>query len=56
MSYVWSDDHRREVCEPAVSDVLDGMSVIGAAVLWNVQLADLEQWVADARVNARGAS
>lgn len=56
MSYCWSDDHRRKVREYAVSDVLDGMSLIGAAVLWNVQLSELKQLVDDARVNGRGES
>lgn len=47
MSYaVWSAEHRAKVREYAVSDVLDGgMSMIGAAVLWGVQVADLELWV-----------
>ena len=54
MSYTWSDDHRRKVREYAVSDVLDGMSLIGAAVLWNVQLAELTRLVDDARDNGRG--
>lgn len=39
-------DHRAKVRKYAVRDVVDGgMSMIGAAVLWGVQVADLERWV-----------
>lgn len=39
-------EHRAQVREHAVRDVLDGgMSMIGAAVLWGMPVADLERWV-----------
>jgi hypothetical protein len=45
-------DPSAEIRKHAVSEVLEGMSIIGAAVVWGVQVADLERWLDDARADA----
>jgi hypothetical protein len=57
VSYSWSaEESVRRRREGAVSDVLAGMSDIGAAAAWGVQVDDLRRWVADARADERDES
>jgi hypothetical protein len=50
VNYTWSTQHRSAVRASAVSDVLDdGMSLIGAAAKWNVQVIELQRLVDEAR-------
>jgi hypothetical protein len=45
-------DLQQRIREHAVKDVLeDRLSVIGAAVVWDVKAADLERWVDEAKNN-----
>jgi hypothetical protein len=51
VSYSWNaDDSRRWRREGATSDVVDdGMSEIGAAARWGVQVDDVRRWVEEVR-------
>ncbi|TQM01663.1 hypothetical protein FB558_8564 [Pseudonocardia kunmingensis] len=40
----------------AVNDVLGGMSIIGAAVVWGVLAGDLTRWVDEAQADAAAES
>jgi hypothetical protein len=46
-----AEDSLRRRREGAVSDVLHGLSDIGAAAVWRVQLDELRDWVATARAD-----
>ena len=52
MNVCWGlgPDQTKRIREFAVQDVLvRGMSIIGAAMVWDVQPEDLEHWVDQAR-------
>jgi hypothetical protein len=54
VSYSWgAEEAMRNRREGAVGDVLAGMSDIGAAVVWGVQLDQVRRWVDDARGDGR---
>ena len=51
MSYGWLPaDLQRRIREQAVKDALEGrLSIVGAALAWDVRRDDLERWVDDAK-------
>ena len=50
MNYGWTADASlRRRREGAISDVLAGMTLVGAAALWGVQVTELQQLVDEAR-------
>ena len=56
MSYRWATDEWHKRREHAVKDVLDGMPIIGATVVWDVQADALQRWVDEASANGQNAS
>jgi hypothetical protein len=53
------DDHkfRAKIRKHAVNDVLTGrLSIVGAALVWDVRRDDLQRWVDEARANRQDES